>query len=154
MTIITLHHLCFGHCVNSSVIVLDLGIFLQKQKNTLFQSNHLRFHTMTSKKMVRTYYCLIISRYRLIQLRHYCSVPEAKLQCTEIRGSHPSIKLDAYRMLDHRCFSMYHSHIDFKNHLWPDAMVAPSTNGLVYQRLEEKYPLEKYLWYTLEDDVM
>ena len=28
MTIITLHHFYFGHCVNSSVIVLDLGIFL------------------------------------------------------------------------------------------------------------------------------
>ena len=30
MTLITLHHLCFGHCVNSSVIVLDLGIFLRE----------------------------------------------------------------------------------------------------------------------------
>ena len=28
MTIITLHHLFFGHCVNLSVIVLDLSIFL------------------------------------------------------------------------------------------------------------------------------
>ena len=28
MTIITLHHLCFSHCVNLSVIVLDLSIFL------------------------------------------------------------------------------------------------------------------------------
>ena len=27
MTIITLHHLFFGHSVNFSVIVLDLGIF-------------------------------------------------------------------------------------------------------------------------------
>ena len=26
MTIITLHHVFFGHCVNLSVIVLDLGI--------------------------------------------------------------------------------------------------------------------------------
>ena len=28
MTIITLHHLCFSHCMNSSVIVLNLRIFL------------------------------------------------------------------------------------------------------------------------------
>ena len=32
MTIITLHHLFFGHCVNLSVIVLDLGIFLRERK--------------------------------------------------------------------------------------------------------------------------
>ena len=30
MTIITLHHLFFGHCVNSSAIALDLGIFLRE----------------------------------------------------------------------------------------------------------------------------
>ena len=29
--------------------------------------------------------------YKLIRLRHYCSIPEAKLQCTKIRGSHPYI---------------------------------------------------------------
>ena len=28
------------------------------QKNTSVQNNHLRFHTMTSKKMVHSYYCL------------------------------------------------------------------------------------------------
>ena len=28
------------------------------QKNTSVQNNHLRFHTMTEKKMVRSYYCL------------------------------------------------------------------------------------------------
>ena len=28
------------------------------QKNTSVQNNHLRFHTMTSKKMVRSYHCL------------------------------------------------------------------------------------------------
>ena len=33
MTIITLHHLCFGHCVNSSVIVLDFGIFLRELRS-------------------------------------------------------------------------------------------------------------------------
>ena len=33
MTIITLHHLFFGHCVNSSVIVLDLGIFLRELRS-------------------------------------------------------------------------------------------------------------------------
>ena len=30
------------------------------QENTSVQTNHLRFHTMTSKKMVRSYYCLNI----------------------------------------------------------------------------------------------
>ena len=39
MTMISLHHLFFGHCT-------------LPQKNTSFQNNHLRFHTMTSKKMV------------------------------------------------------------------------------------------------------
>ena len=33
MTIITLHHLYFGHSVNSSVIVLDLGIFLRELRS-------------------------------------------------------------------------------------------------------------------------
>ena len=43
MTIITLHHLCFGHCVNSSVIVLDLGIFLQElQQSPLISHNDLK----------------------------------------------------------------------------------------------------------------
>ena len=28
------------------------------QKNTSVQNNHLRFQTMTSKQMVRSYYCL------------------------------------------------------------------------------------------------
>ena len=55
MTIITLHHLFFGHCVNLLVLVLDLGIFF----NTSVENNHLQFHTMTSKKMVCSYYCLI-----------------------------------------------------------------------------------------------
>ena len=29
------------------------------QKNTSIQNNHLRFYAMTSKKMVRSYYCLL-----------------------------------------------------------------------------------------------
>ena len=33
MTIITAHHLFFGHCVNLSVIVLDLGIFLRELRS-------------------------------------------------------------------------------------------------------------------------
>ena len=62
MTIITLHHLCFGHYVKLSVVVLipqflSLGAVLP-QKNTSAKNNHLQFHTMTSKKMVRNY-CLI-----------------------------------------------------------------------------------------------
>ena len=42
----------FGPRYFSSVAALP-------QKNTSVQNNHLRFHTMTSKKMVRSYYCLI-----------------------------------------------------------------------------------------------
>ena len=42
---------CFGPRYFSSGAALP-------QKNTLVQSNHLRFHTMTSKKMVRSYHCL------------------------------------------------------------------------------------------------
>ena len=39
---------CFGPRYFSSGAVLP-------QKNTSVQNNHLRFHTMTSKKMVRSY---------------------------------------------------------------------------------------------------
>ena len=42
---------CFGPRYFSSGAALP-------QKNTLVQNNHLWFHTMTSKKMVRSYYCL------------------------------------------------------------------------------------------------
>ena len=54
MTIITLnlHHLCFGHCVNSSVVVLDLGTFFGSAIPLQNTSVHPQFHTMTSKKMV------------------------------------------------------------------------------------------------------
>ena len=62
MTIITLHHLCFGHCVNSSVIVLVLCIFLRElrslRKIPRPKTITSDFHTMTSKKIVRSYYCL------------------------------------------------------------------------------------------------
>ena len=44
---------CFGPRYFSSGAALP-------QKNTSVQNNHLRFHTMTSKKMVRSYYCLSI----------------------------------------------------------------------------------------------
>ena len=43
---------CFGPRYFSSGDTLP-------QQNTSVQNNHLRFHTMTSKKMVHTYYCLI-----------------------------------------------------------------------------------------------
>ena len=42
---------CFGPRYFSSGAALP-------QENTSVQNNHLRFHTMTSKKMVRSYYCL------------------------------------------------------------------------------------------------
>ena len=55
-----MHPPIFSHCVNLSVIVLDRHIFLRSytQKNTSVQNNHLQFHTMTLKMMVRSYYCL------------------------------------------------------------------------------------------------
>ena len=56
MKIITLHHLFLGHCVNLSMIALDLGTFFRELHS--INNNHLRFHTMTSKKIVRSYYCL------------------------------------------------------------------------------------------------
>ena len=56
MTITTLHHLFFGR-VNSSVNGLDLRIFLRERY--LHPNYHLRIHTMTSKKMVCSYYYLI-----------------------------------------------------------------------------------------------
>ena len=48
---------CFGPRYFSSGAALP-------QKNTSVQNNHLRFYTMTSKKMVRSYYCLI-NAYRV-----------------------------------------------------------------------------------------
>ena len=43
-------------------LFLDLGFFssgaMLPQKNTLVQNNHLWFHTVTSTKMVHSYYCL------------------------------------------------------------------------------------------------
>ena len=50
---------CFGPRYFSSGAALP-------QKNTLVQNNHLRIHTMTSKKMVRSYYCLISKKTRVI----------------------------------------------------------------------------------------
>ena len=43
MTAITLHHLCFGHFVNSSVIVLDLGIlYLSPKQSPPISHNDLK----------------------------------------------------------------------------------------------------------------
>ena len=54
MTIITLYHLFFGPCVNSSVIVLVVGIFslgaVLPQKNTSAQNDHLWFSHNDLKK--------------------------------------------------------------------------------------------------------
>ena len=59
MTIKTLHHFFFGHCVNPSEIVVDLSIFLrERKKNTSVQNNHLQFNTMTANKMVLSHHCL------------------------------------------------------------------------------------------------
>ena len=56
MTKITLHHLFFSPCVNSSVIVLVLGIFLRElrflRKIPRPKTITSDFQTMTSKKMV------------------------------------------------------------------------------------------------------
>ena len=62
MTIITWHHLFFGHCVNQSVIVLNLRIFLRElyapSEKYLGPKESLP-NPHTSKKVVRSYYCLI-----------------------------------------------------------------------------------------------
>ena len=50
---------CFGPQYFSSGATLP-------QKNTWVQNNHLRFHTITSKKMVHSYYCL--SKFYLIKI--------------------------------------------------------------------------------------
>ena len=72
MTIITLHHLCFGHCVNSSVIVLDLGIFLRELRSL---RKIPRSKTITSdftqwpqKRWCAVMYCLMhvaLSKHRM-----------------------------------------------------------------------------------------
>ena len=46
---------CFGPRYSSSGAALP-------QKNTSVQNNHLLFHSMTSKKMVRSYYCLNVAQ--------------------------------------------------------------------------------------------
>ena len=53
--IITLQNLCFGDCFGPRYFSSGAAL---PQKNTSVQNNHLRFHTMTSKKMVRSYCCL------------------------------------------------------------------------------------------------
>ena len=77
MTIITLHHLCFGHCVCEFVgdcfgpRHVSSGAALP-QKNTSVQNNHLRFHTMTSKKDGAQ---LLLSKY-FILCRALIKVPD------------------------------------------------------------------------------
>ena len=84
MTIITLHHLFFGPCVNSSVIVLVLGIFLWElrslRKMPWPKTITSDFHTMTSKKMVRSYYCLktAFSHRPITNIHPFHTPPEKK----------------------------------------------------------------------------
>ena len=61
---------CFGPRYFSSGAALP-------QKNTSVQNNHLRFHTMTSKKMVRSYYCLIRDDFKTQPPvdRWFCPLP-------------------------------------------------------------------------------
>ena len=49
------------------------------QKNTSVENNHLRYHTMTSKKMVRIYFCL-----NNFSLHHPCTSRRSILQTTDI----------------------------------------------------------------------
>ena len=84
MTIITLQHLFFGHCVKIvgdwfEPQYISLGAMLP-QKNTEVQKNHLRFHMMTSKNMVCSYYCPNQNSYQtsgLVSLKSY--QPKAKI---------------------------------------------------------------------------
>ena len=58
------------------------------QKNTSVQNNHLRFHTMTSKKMVRSYYCLSKAKQHKIQdITNIPMNPPAVDQCGENRNN-------------------------------------------------------------------
>ena len=61
---------CFGPRYFSSGAALP-------QKNTSVQNNHLRFHTMTSKKMVCSYYCLIRDDFKTQPPvdRWFCPLP-------------------------------------------------------------------------------
>ena len=43
---------------HATVVWYFSSVAVLPQKNTLVQNNHLQIHTMTSKKMVRSYYCL------------------------------------------------------------------------------------------------
>ena len=57
MTIIPLHHLYFGHCVNSLVIVLNLGIFFLRER--IPRSKTITSDFTQCPQMVGSYYCLI-----------------------------------------------------------------------------------------------
>ena len=67
---------CFGPRYFSSGAAIP-------QKNSSVQNNHLRFHTMTSKKMVRSYHCLIVCA--LWSVLRPCGITNQEgivLQCT------------------------------------------------------------------------
>ena len=67
------------------------------QKYTSVQNNHLRFHTMPSKKMVRSYCCLNVSSYKYVKLVQH-------LRCSVIQDS--NIDIECNKRLDRQrpCF--------------------------------------------------
>ena len=82
MTITTLHYLFFGHCVNSSMIVLDLGVFPRElhslRKNLGPKQSPPNYHTMTSKQMVHSYYgwlCTTCNSRKQVNHQHLTRLP-------------------------------------------------------------------------------
>ena len=77
--------------MDSSVVVLDLGFFLPgavlPQKNTSVQNNHLRFYTMTSKNMVRSYYCLIVLSSRQVNIYFTLHITDVECYTDSPRGT-------------------------------------------------------------------
>ena len=92
---------CFGLRYFSSGAALP-------QKNTSVQNNHLRFHTMTSKKTVRSYYCLNNVIRMLLLAFHYYFKPTTRLVWTnpislnnftatsEVKEKYLNIKYNVY----------------------------------------------------------
>ena len=85
------------------------------QKNTSVQNNHLRFHTMTSKKMVRSYYCLNRwinqSYYSLFILALHCvPVRISRLLFAATQRNLPHFKLKWIQLYCDTAMQWHHNH--------------------------------------------
>ena len=59
-----------GNCLGPQYFCLEAML---PQKKISFQNNHLRIHPMTSKKMVRSYYCLNVDSTFSLDLSPTCA---------------------------------------------------------------------------------